>query len=287
MSASEFVYTVVLRPPLLRRAANAALRAVIPPMVERRGARVALNQTDPVVSGALTLRVYEKAETEFFVAACQPAMTFLDIGANVGYYTALAMATTRGKARVLALEPDPASFRYLLQTVAANPGSRVDCIPKAASDRNGTGILHTSRNNRGDSRLYPNDLADGSCEVPLVRVDDLLREMQIETVDLIKIDVQGYESHVVAGMQAAIGRSPRLTILSEFWPHGITSAGGDPGAYLSGLADHGMRIYELGRHCRLVPITDFALLIRHHPGRSYTNIVAIKGDPPPASYLGM
>jgi len=281
MSAAAFVYTTVLRPPLLRRAANAALRAIIPQTVERHGARIVLNPADPVVSGALTLRVYEPNETEFFLAACRPEMTLLDIGANVGYYTALALARTRGNARVVAVEPDPETFQYLLRTVAANPGASVDCVAKAVSDRNGTGILHTSRGNRGDSRLYANELADGSCPVQLVRLDDLLDDLRIARVDLVKIDVQGYEAHVLAGMQRTIECSPRLVILSEFWPHGIRAAGRDPRAYLADLAARGMRLYELHKHRRLAAIADFDRLIAEHPGRDYANIVAVKGPLPP------
>jgi FkbM family methyltransferase len=281
MSASTFVYTVVLRPPLLRRVANAALRAMIPAKVERCGAQIVLNPIDPVVSGALTLRVYERVETEFFLSVCRPGMTFLDIGANVGYYTALALARTGGDARIVAMEPDPETFQYLLQTVRANPGGAVDCVARAASDHNGVGILHTSRNNRGDSRLYANELADGACQVPVVRGDDLLEEMRIPSVELIKIDVQGYEAHAMAGLEQTIRNSPRLTILSEFWPHGIRTAGRDPHAYLASLAGHGMRLFELRKHCRLTPITDYDHLIRQYPGRNYTNIVAVKDGLPP------
>jgi FkbM family methyltransferase len=280
MSASTFVYTVVLRPPLLRRMANAALRAIIPAKVERHGAQIVLNPIDPVVSGALTLRVYERLETEFFLAACRPGMTFLDIGANVGYYTALALARTGGNARVVAMEPDPETYQLLLQTVQANGGVGVDCVAQAASDHTGVGILHTSRNNRGDSRLYANDLADGACQVPVVRGDDLLDELGIAGVDLIKIDVQGCEAHAMAGLEKTIRNSPSLTILSEFWPHGIRAAGRDPHAYLAALAGHGMRLFELRKPCRLEPLTDFDDLIRRYPGRNYTNIVAVKDDLP-------
>ena len=84
MTAAEFLYTVVLRPRPLRSLANTVLRLLVRPELHIHGCVVALNPHDPVVSGALTLGVYEKAETRFFRFACRPGMIFLDVGANVG-----------------------------------------------------------------------------------------------------------------------------------------------------------------------------------------------------------
>ena len=88
VTSAEFIYTVILRPPPLRRFANWILRSSTPKMVNRHGANIVLNSSDPVVSGALTFRVYERAETEFFLNAFRPGMTLLDVEtANIGYYT--------------------------------------------------------------------------------------------------------------------------------------------------------------------------------------------------------
>ena len=197
-------------------------------MVRRHGANIALNPTDPVVSGALMLRVYERSETNFFLSAFRPGMTFLDIGANIGYYTALALSIMKGDGRIIALEPDPENFSYLLKTVSANGGKNVHCIRKAASDHVGSMTLFTNSNNRGDNRLYANHLSTSSCEVEVMPVDLLLKGIGVSSLDFIKIDVQGYEGHVLAGMHQIILQSPRLTLLSEFWPDGLRNAGTSP-----------------------------------------------------------
>src|SRR5690242_1737917 len=114
MHVAEFIYTVVLRPRVLKSLANAIILAVIPARVKRHGAVVVLNPEDPVVSGALATHIYEKPETKFFCQVCRPGMTFLDVGANVGYYTALAIARVGDRGKVIALEPDPENFQYLL-----------------------------------------------------------------------------------------------------------------------------------------------------------------------------
>lgn len=153
--------------------------------------------------------------------AIRSGMTFLDIGANVGYYTALAISVIEGSGRIVAVEPDPQSFQYLLKTVAANHGKNVDCVQKAASDRAGTMSLFRNPDNRADNRLYANDLANSSCEVSVETIDKMLEEVGVSKVDFIKIDVQGYEGYALAGMRETIRRSPKVQILSEFWPAGL------------------------------------------------------------------
>src|ERR1700689_999285 len=111
MHVAEFVYTVMLRPKPLKAMANAVIRWCIPSRLKRHGAVILLNQQDAVVSGAITFGVYERAETAFFCAVCRPGMTFLDIGANIGYYAALASGRLGPHGRMIRLEPDPENFR--------------------------------------------------------------------------------------------------------------------------------------------------------------------------------
>jgi FkbM family methyltransferase len=257
--------------------ANALLLSVIPGSISRHGARVVLNPRDPVVSGALALGVYEKAETAFFLSACNSEMTFLDIGANVGYYTALALAATKGAGRIIAMEPDPENFEYLRQTVAANSGKNVYCVRRAAAECAGRTQLFVSDTNRGDNRLYPNELANGSIEIDTIAIDDQLAELGVDTVDFIKIDVQGYEGKVFAGMKNLLSRSPKLLIMSEFWPYGLRSVGTDPRSVLDSLEGYGFRLFEMDARGGLSMLADKDDLIARTSGRKYTNIVAVKG----------
>ncbi|HLN03872.1 MAG TPA: FkbM family methyltransferase [Bryobacteraceae bacterium] len=280
MTAAEFIYTVILKPRPLKLIANALIRRIIPKRLAVSGGVVVLNPRDPVVSGALTFGVYEKPETTFFCEACKPGMTVLDIGANVGYYTALAMARVAGGS-IIAMEPDEESFRYLQQTVHANGAVNTICVPKAAASQNGTVRLYTSTLNRADNRLYPNELASDSCDVEAVTVDSLLAELHVPSVDLVKIDVQGFEGHVLRGMRATISQSPHLIILIEFWPHGLRSAGTNPIEVLTEWEDMGLRLFELTHRSTLQPLSDKQGLVNRLPGKRYTNIVAYRGPGTP------
>src|SRR5262249_6528663 len=191
LNLSEFIYTVILRPKPLKALANAMIRRLIPSQVQVHGATVVLNPNDPVVSGALTFGVYEKPETAFFLEACRPGMIFLDVGANVGYYTAMAIPRVE-TGRVIALEPEPESFRYLQQTVAANGPSNTICIQKGAAAERGMLTLFISASNRGDNRLYANEFPGTAIQVEVTTIDGLLCELKIPSVDLVKMDVQGF-----------------------------------------------------------------------------------------------
>ena len=273
---AEFVYCYLLRPWPLRQLTNWTIRRLLPKQVEIHGATVVLNPTDPVVSGALHFGVYEKAETLFFRSTCRDGMTFLDVGANLGYYTALAARAVGPNGRVLAVEPDPDSFGYLEQTIAANAVGNVQAFPVAASDAPATLPLYISTDNRGDNRLYASGEDRPQVEVAARPLDALLRENKIDKVDLIKIDVQGYEPRVIAGLRETITASPNLTLLTEFWPQGIDEAGEDANEFLQTLRELGLTLHELQPDGSLAELTNDTDLIARHQGRRYTNLIGRK-----------
>jgi FkbM family methyltransferase len=278
MNTAEFIYSVLLKPRPLRSAANFVLRSSLPEKVVRHGATIVLNPADPVVSGALRLGTYEKAETAFFLSHCRPGMTFLDIGANYGYYTALFLTRSGPGSRVIALEPDLQNFEFLQRTVVANKGENVTCLPLAASDKAGRATLYRNLENRGDNRLYPNDLASSACEVETNTIDSILRRLSVDQVNLIKMDVQGFEGRVLEGMKNTLGAASRFTQMKEFWPYGLRQSGTDPANFLRALEETGFTLFDVtGRGC-LRPVGPHDRLIELHPGPRYTNLVAIKGE---------
>jgi FkbM family methyltransferase len=273
----EFIYSVLLKPRPLRSAANAVLRALLPQVVVREGATIHLNPADPVISGALMLNIYERLETAFFLSVCMPGSVFLDVGANCGYYTGLFLSRADRHSRVVALEPDPQCFPFLKRTAAANGATEATCLQVAAADASGTACLYRNDDNRGDNRLYRNDLATSSCLVQVTTADNILDELNILEANLVKIDVQGYEASVLRGMRRVIERTSRMIILTEFWPSGLEQAGDNPVAMLDFLSANGFAVFHLNRYSRLVRIADRSAFIRGYPGRRYTNIVAMKG----------
>ena len=273
---AEFIYCYLLRPWPLRPITNWTIRQLLPKQILVGKAIVALNPKDPVVSGALRFGVYENAESRWFQSVCQPGMTFLDVGANIGYYTALGSHSVGPEGKVISIEPVPGSFSYLEQTISANNSRNIQAFQVAASDRTTQLPLYISTENRGDNRLYASSEARTEVLVKTQPIDELLSENDINQVDLIKIDVQGYEPMVIAGLNKTISKSQQIILITEFWPKGIREAGGDAKVFLNNLRNLGLTLYELKNDGEVSEISDDHDLISRHQGRKYTNLVGRK-----------
>lgn len=271
---AEFTYTVLLRPPLLRRFANAAIRALLPRTVKCGPATIVINPRDPVVSGALALSLYEPLERAFVRLSCREGTLFVDVGANVGLYTGLAAHYVGAGGRVVSLEPDPVSRIYLEQTIAGNHPERVVLQAVAATARVEQRTLFASTANRGDNRLTPHHQGSEEIAVRGVPLDSLLADDDLGDRHLfLKIDVQGGEGDVIAGARASLRRAGSVTLLMEFWPEGLRSAGTDPLELLGSLEDLGLTLHELVDGADPEPIINFEALVARYRGRRYTNIV--------------
>ncbi len=279
MSVPEFIYTVLLKPAPLKRLANGVIRALLPAELHYRGIQLALNPNDPVVSGALLFNVYENDEVDYFQCLLRPGMTVVDVGANIGLYTALAAAGIGPAGRVVALEPDPESFSYLQKTLALNGFTTVEPCAAAASSGTGTAQLFRNPDNRGDSRLYDDPLLANPLAIQTTTLDELLRAHGIRSVDILKMDVQGAEGLVLAGAAQILRDSPNLTIMMEFWPYGLARTGCNAREILHQLRADGFQLVDIGRKFQqLHSDHDFDELVARLQGRRYTNLVASKGS---------
>lgn len=160
---------------------------------------------------------------------------FLDIGANVGYFSRL-VAGAFPKAIVHAFEPHPLTYQVLRMNTWEF-GERIQAWPLALSDCRGTVALSTSTNNLGDTRgIRARQHLMASVVAPSVSLDELLVDLR---ADVVKIDVQGAEFAVLQGMKAVIQRSPHIRIILEFSPGLLHAEGVDPRAALGVLREFG------------------------------------------------
>ena len=275
---AEFIYCYLLRPWPLRDITNWLIKKLIPEKVNIGKASLFLNPNDPVVSGAIFFNVYEKSEIKFIKSISFKGMKVIDIGANIGYYTTLLSQEAGDKGLILAIEPDLESFKYLSRSINSLENKNVLSFPIAASNLRQRLPLYISKDNRGDNRLYQNNQKRDHFLVDCLTIDELSFQTKIESFDLIKIDVQGYEPKVFQGMQKTIRSSKNLTILTEFWPKGIIQAGESPVNFLRTLRKMKLKLFELKKNGSLVPLNQFRddEFIKRFPGRKYTNIVCKK-----------
>lgn len=275
---AEFIYCYILKPRPLRVITNWLIKKLIPKKVKIGKATLFLNPNDPVVSGAIFFNVYETTERKFIKSISFKGMRVLDIGANIGYYTALLSQEAGDNGLILALEPDLESYKYLSQSIRSLENNNVLSFPVAASNLSQRLPLYISKENRGDNRLYKNNQKRDCIIVDCLTIDELSTKTKIESFDLIKIDVQGYEPKVFKGMGNTIKSSRNLTILTEFWPKGIMEAGESPANFLRTLRKMKLKLFELKKNGSLVSLNQFRdnEFIKRFSGRKYTNIVCKK-----------
>jgi FkbM family methyltransferase len=289
MSLAQFLYAEVLKPKPLKALTNAILLRIIPESVRMGPATLFLDPGDPVLSGALTLRVFEPSELYFFKKFCHGDMTLVDIGANIGLYTGLGIHNLDSNGRIVAFEPNPKSYTFLEKNIVANQTDtracpRVDAFNMAAAPEQGQHELRLNPENHADNRLYQGTY-HGKIEnwdvLPVEGrpIDDVIDELGIQEVNFVKVDVQGFEQKAICGFQKTLTRSKNVILMSEFWPKGLQEAGGGAREYLQLLTTMGFDIYELKERPRgkLEPLADWEDLIMRLPDRKYINIVGIKG----------
>ena len=151
---------------------------------------------------------------------------FMDIGANIGFYTVLAQKIRPGLL-IDAFEPVPDTIQRCRQFLAAN-GADPDCVhPVACSDRDGVAPVYVpagpgSVDDRQTASLRPDswqakDPGRSDLEIVTVRLDTFLKSREVRTPLLIKIDVEDFEAGVLRGMRATM-RQRRPVILLEMLP---------------------------------------------------------------------
>jgi FkbM family methyltransferase len=186
--------------------------------------------------------VWEKEESDALRAMLARGMTFVDIGAHVGYMSLVAAAAVGPTGRGIALEPAPGNFELLQANLLRNGASGVVAIPAAAWNETGRVPFSLSDVNTGDHRAYARPGAE-TLEVPGYALDDIIPDDL--TVDVVKVDAQGTDHLALQGMARTLARC-RPSLLVEYWPPGISELGDDPLAVLAVYRDLGFRIGVLG-----------------------------------------
>lgn len=153
----------------------------------------------------------------------RPGMTCFDVGANIGDSTLhLAMRVGRN-GRVHAYEPAPGPLRRLRENIAANAfQDRVEVHEVALADRGGTAMFSYAEHaveNQGMGSLvnHHNDVVSTTIDVTLKTLDQVASEIDLISLDLVKLDIQGSELMFLAGGQETLRRL-RPAILLEVSP---------------------------------------------------------------------
>ena len=206
-----------------------------------------------VATNLFVNRVWEPEETDVILRLLRQGDVFVDIGANIGYFTLLASDAVGNAGKVFAFEPDPKNFRLLQKNVETNRCKNVQLEPKAIMEACKPLTLHLSKINFGDHRVYAsNDDAvyNHGAQRSEVQVEGITLDGYLPAgsrVDFVKMDIQGAEYFAMQGMKRVLLENYDVLCVMEFWPHGLREAGASPAALLQELVELGFILHRLDR----------------------------------------
>ena len=158
-----------------------------------------------------------------------PGMKVVDVGANVGYYTLMFAQVVGPAGRIIAIEPSPENLPELKLNIERNKLRNVEIVPKAVGNSRKEVGLRSGIN----SGVVRDDKPSYSVE------QDLIDNIITEPIDLLKIDVEGFEEFAVEGAQHVLSEH-QPTVLLELHPLEMKQYGCDVRSLISRLS----RVYQ-------------------------------------------
>jgi len=174
---------------------------------------------------------YEPQETILLQDLLRPGMTFVDVGANWGYFTLAAAHLVGAGGRVVSVEADPRACRTLDVNVAKNGLSWVTSVGAAASDADGIVTLSSyglSSNGSSNFGVASSDaLSHGGerFDVPARPLDTVLEDARVGHVDLLKMDIEGAEFRALQGLRRHLAAGQIDRIILELHPNHLVRQG--------------------------------------------------------------
>jgi FkbM family methyltransferase len=181
------------------------------------------------------------------VASCLgPGAVFVDVGANVGFFSVIAARLVGSAGTVVAFEPVPKNAALIRRNAARNGFRQVTVVEKAVADREGSGRLVLAAYAGGSALDFvaPPPDACGRLDVDLVTLDGWLAERPGLRPDLVRIDVEGAELAVLQGMADTLSRL-RPDVIVEVDDAQAGLAEDKVVACASFLEDHGYDVRRL------------------------------------------
>lgn len=223
-----------------------------------------------VTAALLMQRRWDVPTTQLLERILRPGDAFLDVGANIGYFTVFASMLVGFHGRVHAFEPNPRTHDLLARNVRLNTvGHVVTLHARALADAAGTRTLHTFVHNQGGSTLaqLPDRLLAEWHERPADR------EVAVTTLDAtfagsgvtfacVKLDAEGSEELIWRGGERFFADcvDARTIVLLEWNPPALGGLGVDREAFMARITNAGFSVWRRDDHLVATPVRTAAEL---------------------------
>lgn len=201
---------------------------------------------------------YEPEITNLLSSLLDASSTVVDVGANVGIHT-ISMARLAPAGEVLAFEPHPVTVERLRANLTLNEVDNVRVFQVALLDEQREVSLYDSEgSNRGMATLHSYE-GWSETTVPGITLDEVVTTEGIPAIDLIKVDVEGYESQVIAGASAVLARD-RPSLIFEYVDWAWRNCGYTLGQTMERLRSIGYEQFYLIERNGIIPLPDPLLI---------------------------
>jgi FkbM family methyltransferase len=240
-----------------------------PLTIENHPSKLAMlvhSKTDAHVSKHIAEQgVWENFETQLLMQSLCAGATFVDVGANIGYYSIVASPLVGSTGRVFAFEPERDNFSLLEKNIQHNQLTNITAVAAALSYADSDAELFLNEENRGDHQIFQQSLGESTPQrtrqaIRLLNGADYFLSagdsQPVDRIDVLKVDTQGAEFSVMSGLLPLIKKSlPSIKIILEFTPYSLRQAGSS-GMALLDLVDELALPMNLIDHLghKLIPI---------------------------------
>ena len=218
-------------------------------------------EREHVLISGLAGGYYESIELDLLERLAAASHTILDVGANIGIHACVGAMHLPEDGRVIAFEPVPNNIAALRRNIAQNELSdRIRVEEMAVGESTGETEIHLAPASTNHS-LGAGVVANSRATVPVhvTSLDDYVTSLGAgASVDILKIDVEGYDGYALRGATALL-KEHQPTLLIEFVPSQLVQAGFTPAEFLSlvfGAYPHVYVIDEPRRQLRLCTTDD-------------------------------
>lgn len=220
--------------------------------------KIRLN-TSSELSSHIYCGAFEWEEREWLLSELKSTDVFYDIGANIGLFTLLAAEHCR---TVVAFEPTSDTFSVLSNNVELNNSpENIRLIHAAASDKDGTQDIFVLTNGKdawNSMAVKPEAGEYRVDQITTVNVDAMVERGRIPPPTMIKIDVEGWELHVLQGLEETIAKH-RPTMLIEFTASNLKAAGTSNDDLRKHIQSKNYDLFTYDpRYKKLNPVSDFS-----------------------------
>jgi FkbM family methyltransferase len=214
---------------------------------------VAVDATSLFARQLAKYRVYEPSLSQWVLDRCdhQAGGLFVDVGANFGWYSLLFAHCAGPSGTVVAIEPEPHNLALLRANLDRNRVRNVRIASHAVGEARSVGSLALMDPlNPGAHSLRP---TDGPCQTVAIEIHplDAVLEACPGAIDLLKLDIEGYEIDALRGARNTLQRAQ--CVMLEYSPRFLRACGRDPDELFALLAAAGLQPHQLAGR-RLVPV---------------------------------